>query len=105
MEWHYYFRSLINEFCENEGLGLKAFLFMQVRQINGALKSQNGHEKVTRIPFLLIFYSVNFIVLSYIPHKEMRFLTTLIQIGQIAQAYVFSIFYEIRCFALKILQK
>ena len=83
MEWHYYFRSLINEFCENEELGLKAFLFMSVKQINGTLPSQRD-GKITKIPFLLIFYSVNFIVLSYIPHKEMRFLTTLIQIGQIA---------------------
>jgi len=36
----------------------------------------------------MVFFFTNLIILSSLAHKEMRFITTLIQIGQIAQAYM-----------------
>jgi len=70
---------------------------MSVRQWNGTLYSYSGNgwlkkvvegetprEKLIRVPFMAIFFLTNVIILSALGHKEMRFITNVILIGQIA---------------------
>lgn len=72
---------------------------MSTRQMLGTLTPSSGNgwqprianetkaRKLIKAPFLLVYFFVTFSVLSALSHKEMRFITTLVQIGQIAQAY------------------
>lgn len=44
----------------------------------------------------MIFFFTNFTILSSLAHKEMRFITCLVQIGQIAQAYMITWCFDCR---------
>ena len=93
MPWYYYINYLHNEFCEIETYGLPIFFLMSVRQWRGTLSPASGngwrraiegetpHDKLIRAPFVMVFFFTNFIILSSLAHKEMRFITTLVQIG------------------------
>ena len=108
MPWFYYIQFLYNEFCEIESYGLPVFFLLSIRQMSGTLTPASSHgwrkkiegetppERLIRVPFILIFFFSNFIVLSALAHKEMRFITSLIQIGQIAQAYMITWCFDTR---------
>mmetsp|Transcript_38951 Transcript_38951/g.59218 ORF Transcript_38951/g.59218 Transcript_38951/m.59218 type:complete len:232 (-) Transcript_38951:454-1149(-) len=68
------------------------------------VKGETAPERIIRVPFVLIFFFTNFMVLSALAHKEMRFITSLIQIGQIAQAYMITWCFDTRDVVLKYLQ-
>ena len=90
MPWFYYISYLYNEFCEIETYGFPVFFLMSVRQMNGTLSPASGsgwakkikgetpHERLIRVPFVLIFFLTNFAILSALSHKEMRFITVLV---------------------------
>ena len=76
---------------------------------NGGLSNnQDPNFKLTQIPFILIYIVWYFLVHSIIPHKEVRFLTTLILLGSIMQAYFFrnlqDIYVSIGQFILKLIK-
>jgi hypothetical protein len=60
------------------------------------IKGETPSEKLIRIPFVLIFFFTNFAILSALSHKEMRFITVLVQIGQIAQAFMITWCFDTR---------
>lgn len=113
MPWFYYISHLYNEFCEIETYGIPVFFLMSVRQLNGTLTPSSGRgwsklikgetpaERLIRTPFVLIFFFTNFIILSSVTHKEMRFITVLVQIGQIAQGYMITWCFDTRDVILK----
>jgi hypothetical protein len=90
MPWYYYINNIYNEFCEIETYGLPIFFLLSVRQFNGTLTPASGNgwfrkiigetpaHKMIRVPFLLIFFFVTFVMLSSLEHKEMRFITSLV---------------------------
>ena len=108
MPWFYYITYLYNEFCEIESYGFPVFFLMSVRQMNGSLTPASGNgwmkkikgetpsERLIRIPFVLIFFFTNFTILSALAHKELRFITVLVQIGQIAQAFMITWCFDTR---------
>jgi hypothetical protein len=93
MPWFYYIDHLYNEFCEIESYGLPMFFLLSTRQMNGNLSPSSGYglmkrikgetpaQKLIRVPFVIIFFFSNFFILSSLAHKEMRFITNLVQIG------------------------
>lgn len=90
MSWFFYINDIYNQFCEIESYGIACFFLLTMRQINGNLTPTSGNgwlkrrdgetpaEKLTRIPFVIIFFMFSFLVLSSVAHKEMRFITPLI---------------------------
>ena len=116
MPWFYYINHLYNEFCEIETYGLPIFFLMSIRQMNGTLSPASGNgwmqkikgetakERLIRTPFVLIFFFTNFVILSAITHKELRFITVLVQIGQIAQAFMITWCFDTRDVILKALE-
>jgi len=60
------------------------------------IKGETPAERLIRAPFLLVFFFTNFMILSALAHKEMRFITSLVQIGQIAQAYMITWCFDTR---------
>lgn len=54
---------------------------------------------------MLVFFFTNFIILSALAHKEMRFITSLVQIGQIAQAYMLTWCFDARDVLLRAIRK
>lgn len=113
MPWHYYIYFLYSEFCEIETYGIPVFFLLSVRQMQGTLGPTSGNgwmrkirgetppEKLIRVPFLLLFFYVNFGILSALAHKEMRFITSIIQIGQIAMSYMICWSFDVREVLLK----
>jgi len=39
------------------------------------IKGETPRDKLIRFPFVLLFFMINFVVLSALAHKEMRFIT------------------------------
>lgn len=50
---------------------------------------------------MAVFFLTNAIVLSALGHKEMRFITNIILIGQIAQGYMITYLFDARHFILE----
>jgi len=113
MPIYWYNQMVVNEFCENQQLGFKALLLLSVQQYSGDLQRISGGltdanldkgHTVTRFPFILIYIVCYLIIHMVIPHKEPRFLITVFLLGQIAQAYIFQQFYNLRTLVLSQLQ-
>lgn len=68
-------------------------MLMSVRQMMGTLDCPQG-SKLTRLPILLLFCFFYILVLSFIEHKEHRFLLPVIVISQIGTTYFFDEAYE-----------
>lgn len=91
--WYYYVHHIYNEFAEIETYGLPILFFMSYKQGKGTLSPASGngwmkkifgetsHDKLTRSPFIVIFFVINFIAMTIVQHKEIRFLTSLMCIG------------------------
>ena len=117
MPWYYYLEFIYNIFCEIETFGFLIFFMLSIRQVFGTLTPASGNgwrpkrsdevtvKKLTRAPFLLIFFFTNFIVVSSLAHKELRFITTCVQIGNIAAAYMITWCYDTRIVVLQILKR
>jgi phosphatidylinositol glycan class B len=91
--FYHYFDHLNNEFCEIESYGFTCFLLISLRLYSGQIQPCSGNgwlrkikeatpnAEVLRMPFMLIFFASNLSVLSYLAHKEARFLTTIVMMG------------------------
>jgi len=116
MPWYYYIEHIYNEFCEIESYGIPIFFLLSVRQVHGTLTPASGNgwtkkvtgetpaHKLIRSPFILIFFFTNFIILSALAHKELRFITCCVQIGNIAAAYMITWCFDVRSVILAMLK-
>ena len=70
------------------------FCLLSVYQCHGMLLCQRSGKVTTKVPYFLIFFASNLLVLSSVDHKEQRFMAQLFPLFGLFFAFLWEVVFD-----------